>query len=82
MEQPQPRTFDALGRVTTATSTRGLSMEPVTWSYDGTAPFGRGRLVQMTDPAGSTSYAYDRRGLLIDETRAQSGHSYGAYTGL
>jgi RHS repeat-associated protein len=70
------RTFDALGRMSAATSTRGSATETVAWSYDGAAPFGRGRLVQMIDPAGSTSYAYDRRGLLIDEAREQSGHSY------
>jgi RHS repeat-associated protein len=64
------RTYDALGRVTSAVATRGSASESVTWTHDGTAPFARGRLVQMTDPAGSTAYAYDRRGLLLSEVRS------------
>jgi RHS repeat-associated protein len=45
--------------------------EKVTWTYDDPAAgrFGIGRLASMTDPAGATSYAYERRGLLRLETR-------------
>ena len=66
------RIYDVLGRASSATSTRsGKATETVTWSYDGAAPFGTGRLALMTDPVGSTSYRYERRGLLIVECRTQ-----------
>jgi RHS repeat-associated protein len=43
----------------------------VTWGYDDTTVgrYSVGRLSSMTDPAGSTSYSYDRRGLLRHEER-------------
>jgi RHS repeat-associated protein len=66
------RTYDALARVLTATSTRsGSTTEAVTWGYDDTTAgrYSVGRLSSMTDPAGSTSYSYDRRGLLRHEAR-------------
>jgi RHS repeat-associated protein len=63
------RTYDALNRVLTAVSSRtGQSDERVNWSYD-TGSFGLGRLTYMSDPAGATTYAYDRRGLLLSESR-------------
>jgi len=63
-------TYDALDRVIDATfSCDGQTSETVTWTYD-TAAFGLGRLAQMTDPSGVTAYAYDRRGLLLSESRA------------
>jgi len=66
------RTYDALGRVLTATSTiSGGASETVTWSYDGGAgTFSIGRIASMTDPAGTTNYAYERRGLLVSESRS------------
>jgi YD repeat-containing protein len=72
------RTYDVLNRATTATATRGASSEVVSWSYDdGTADrFGVGRLAAMTDPSGSTTYRYERRGLLRDETRSLAGAQY------
>ena len=69
------RTYDALGRVLTAVSQRGAASETVTWTYDAGA-FGKGRLSTMTDPAAATSYAYDRRGLLLTETRSIDGITY------
>lgn len=66
------RTYDAAGRVLTAVSScTGSDTEQVTWTYDDPAAgkFGIGRVASMTDPSGSTSYAYDRRGLLRNEDR-------------
>jgi len=64
------RTYDALGRVLSAVSTRrGSTEETVTWTYDA-GPFGMGRLSSMSDPSGSTSYVYDRRGLLVGDLRS------------
>ncbi|HEY0140930.1 MAG TPA: RHS repeat-associated core domain-containing protein [Thermoanaerobaculia bacterium] len=67
------RTYDLLGRVLTVTSQRtGTTTETVTWTYDATTAgaFAIGRPSTMTDPAGSTSYSYERRGLLRAETRS------------
>jgi RHS repeat-associated protein len=65
------RVYDVLGRVTSAVSSRtGMASETVTWSYD-TGPFGTGRLSAMTDPSGTTTYGYDRRGLLLQETTSE-----------
>ncbi len=36
----------------------------MTWEYD-TGSFAAGRVSTMTDPTGSTTYGYDRRGLLV-----------------
>ena len=62
-------------------STRGTSTEQVTWVYDDVTPgnHGRGRLSGMTDPAGTTLYAYERRGMPRAETRSFPGvsDSYG-----
>ena len=66
------RTYDSLGRVLTAVATREMASESVTWTYDGTAANGIGRLASMSDPAGSTAYTYDRRGLLLSESRSIS----------
>jgi RHS repeat-associated protein len=66
------RTYDAAGRVTAATSAHpDAGTESVTWSYDNavTGHFGIGRMTAMSDPSGSTLYAYDRRGLLRRETK-------------
>lgn len=70
------RTYDTLSRVLSATSTNGAT-ETVSWTYDqSAAPYGIGRLTAMTDPAGSTTYTYDRRGLLRTEQRALGGATY------
>lgn len=73
------RTYDALNRVLSAISTRsGYATETVTYAYDETRPGwnGRGRLKSMSDPAGTTYYRYDRRGLLVEERRATSNHTF------
>lgn len=71
------RTYDLLGRVTDAVSTKtGEPDETVTWTYDGSAPFGRGRASQMSDPSGTTAYRYERRGLLALESRTIGASAY------
>ncbi|HUP62575.1 MAG TPA: hypothetical protein VNA69_19385, partial [Thermoanaerobaculia bacterium] len=66
------RAYDALGRVVTAETTLDGVTETVSWTYDDTTTgtFGIGRLAKMTDPAGTTDYRYERRGLLREEQRA------------
>ncbi|HEU4889004.1 MAG TPA: RHS repeat-associated core domain-containing protein, partial [Thermoanaerobaculia bacterium] len=61
------RTFDSLGRRLTATYSRpDETTESVSWTWDEPAlgRYGIGRLTAMTDDTGTTSYAYERRGLL------------------
>ena len=71
------RTYDALGRITAAFAAAGEEgdAEEVRWTYD-TGAFGIGRLASMSDPTGSTSYAYERRGLLSSEVKTISGTAY------
>jgi RHS repeat-associated protein len=57
------RRYDALGRALTVRAVRGTSVEDVSFTYD-TSTYGIGRIASMTDPAGGTSYDYERRGLL------------------
>ncbi len=59
---------DELGRVIESSATRGSDTEMIQWTYDAGA-FGNGRLASMTDPTGTTEYAYDRHGLLLREDR-------------
>jgi len=63
------RTFDLLNRALTATSTSSQPTETVTWTYDDSTAghYGLGRLATMADPSGTTTYDYERRGLLRDE---------------
>jgi RHS repeat-associated protein len=70
------RVYDALGRTSSAASSRpGVATETVQWQYDDptSGRFGIGRLTQMSDPAGTTTYSYERRGLLRREERAFTG---------
>ncbi|MEO8217156.1 MAG: hypothetical protein ABI718_08735 [Acidobacteriota bacterium] len=51
-------------------STRtSLPTETVSWSYDDTVAtnYGKGRVASVTDPSGTTTYAYERRGLIRGE---------------
>jgi YD repeat-containing protein len=69
------RTFDALNRLLTSTATHGSDSEAISWSYDtaGAGAFRTGRIPSMTDPTGTTTYSYDRRGLLRQESRSGGG---------
>jgi RHS repeat-associated protein len=68
---PTTRAYDAANRVLSSVSGTGGGQENVTWTYDGVTAgaYGKGRLATMTDPSGSTAYAYERRGLLRSESR-------------
>lgn len=61
------RTYDAANRLLTETSRFGPAGLPhvVQWTYDDSASghYGKGRLASMSDPTGTTTYQYDRRGL-------------------
>ena len=74
------RTYDASNRILTSLSARsGTATESMTWSYDDRSPgnYGVGRLAAMIDPTGSTSYRYERRGLLASEMKTIEGSIYG-----
>lgn len=63
------RTYDELNRVLSASSSRSSGSEEVTWTYDDASAdrFGIGRVATMTSPDSSTTYSYERRGLLRQE---------------
>ena len=50
----------------------------VTWSYDDatSGTYRKGRLASMSDPTGTTTYTYERRGLLRGETHTIGGVAY------
>src|SRR6185437_3067938 len=61
--------YDALNRLTAKTYPNDPT-ENITYTYDeAAAGFGIGRLTSVTDEAGSTSYVYDARGNVVQETR-------------
>ncbi|HEX7828433.1 MAG TPA: DUF6531 domain-containing protein, partial [Thermoanaerobaculia bacterium] len=65
------KTFDLLNRPLTASSARtSLTTEDVIWTYDDatSGDYGIGRLSSMEDPSGITTYQYERRGLLRQES--------------
>lgn len=73
------RTYDLANRITGSTSSRtGSPTETISWTYDSatTGAYGKGRLDTMTDLGGSTSFLYERRGLLRSENRTIAGISY------
>ena len=60
--------YDSLNRVVSAAVADGT----VTYEYDNTAtggPGARGRLTKVTDPSGSTSWAYDLAGRVISKAQ-------------
>jgi RHS repeat-associated protein len=70
------RTYDLMNRLLSATSTNpSLETEVVSYTYDSavTGSYGKGRTAAMTDPTGSTTYVYERRGLDRSEVRVISG---------
>ena len=71
-------TYDALDRPLTLVATRGSATDNVAWTYDDptSGHYGVGRLATMSDPTGSTSYTYERRGLLAGETRTIQSYVY------
>ena len=73
------RTFDAANRIMSSAANRaGTPTESITRTHDDatSGKYGRGRLASMTDPSGSTTYAYDRRGLLRSDDKIIEGNAY------
>jgi RHS repeat-associated protein len=73
------RTHDAANRMLESTSQlAGAETETVRYEYDDSTAgrYAKGRLSRMIDPSGSTAYAYDRRGLLKNESRSILGTSF------
>ena len=65
--------------MSSSSSTRvGVQQEEVGWTYDsaGAGEFWLGRLARMSDPSCSTSYRYERRGLLRSEQQTIMGSAY------
>ncbi|HKS23575.1 MAG TPA: carboxypeptidase regulatory-like domain-containing protein [Thermoanaerobaculia bacterium] len=72
------RTFDAAGRLLTAVSTQSGVTESVTYTYDDPTAgnYGKGRVRSVTDPTGSMTYAYERRGMVRSEQHTIQGNGY------
>lgn len=73
------RAYDAANRIASATWQRtGRPTETMTWAYDDATVgnYGKGRIATMTDPTGSATYAYERRGLLRSESKSIQGDAY------
>ena len=65
--------YDALGRLTTI-DLPGTN-EDVSFSYD-TCANGKGRLCQITDQSGVTSYGYDAFGNIATQSKTELGQTY------
>jgi YD repeat-containing protein len=66
-------TYDELNRVTSKTFPNDPA-ENITYRYDEPAAgFGIGRLTSVTDEVGTTSYVYDTRSNVVQETRVDYG---------
>jgi YD repeat-containing protein len=77
--------YDALNRLTQVQNQNASSQveETLTYTWDAAAgcAYGIGRLCQISDGAGTTTFTYDARGNLLGQTRIEAGHSYtSAYT--
>jgi RHS repeat-associated protein len=69
-------TYDPLNRITAKTFPNDPT-ENATYIYDQTSGgFGIGRLTSVTDEAGGTSFVYDARGNVTQETHVIDGISY------
>jgi RHS repeat-associated protein len=72
------RSYDALGRVLTAISSRDSDTQHVTWTYDDATAenYGISRLASAMSDDSSTTYHYDRRGLLREEVFSIEGDPF------
>jgi YD repeat-containing protein len=75
-------TFFALVLFTVILSTSPLYSQIITYTYDETTPVdgqarnGIGRLTSVTDPTGSTTFAYDGRGNAIRTIKVIEGNAF------
>ena len=71
-------TYDALDRELTEQAVKGSQTLNSAWTYDDATSghFGIGRLATMSDPSGSTTYTYERRGLVASEAKTIVGNSF------
>ena len=71
------RTYDAANRLLTASSSSATT-ETITYTYDDPTAgnYGKGRVRSVTDPAGSMTYAYERRGMVRSEQHTIQGNGY------
>jgi RHS repeat-associated protein len=75
------RSYDAANRIVRADAIlTGQPTETTQWSYDDPDltqhKYRQGRLNSMTDPSGSTTYAYERRGLLKRDAKTIDLNTY------
>ncbi len=72
--------YDALDRLIQASSPAAATLPArsrvYTWDSAPGCNYGVGRLCRIADGAGSTTFAYDARGNLVSETRAEDGASF------
>ncbi len=64
--------YDVINRLTSK-SGPGLSVTYGYDAYDGVSQFGRGQRTSMTDGSGSTTWTYDRRGRVTQESKTITG---------
>ncbi|MBN1692598.1 MAG: hypothetical protein JW845_03485 [Dehalococcoidales bacterium] len=71
-------TYDALNRLVSKVYPVGSNMTNVYYVYDSTAGgnYGKGLRTSMTDASGNTTYVYDNRGRLVQETRVIDSIAY------
>lgn len=70
------RTYDAANRI--LSSSAGTESPPVAWTYDDPVAkrYALGRVATMADPSGSSTYAYERRGLVRKEAKTIDLNTY------
>lgn len=71
--------YDDARRITSASYAKGSLSEARTFEYDDVANGnkGVGRLTKVTDASGSTAYAYDGQGRIVQTAQAIAGRTYG-----
>jgi len=71
-------TYDALDRELTESAVKSGQTLASSWTYDDATSghYGIGRLETMSDPSGSTTYTYERRGLIATEANTIVGNSF------
>ncbi len=73
------RTYDPANRFLAGSSSRsGSTSESITFTYDSATAgnYGKGRVASVSDPSGSMTYAYERRGMVRLESHTIQGNAY------